>query len=483
MRGERKRRENERKKAKKRARRRVIIVIVVILALIAAVDITYRIMMRGHFYHNTVLNGYDVSGKSVDEVMDVLRGPYSALSLCITEDGNQELMMGFSDIGYTVNEEQLRADIEKVMGRQGGGIFGSLILGGEYGMRVPFVVDEAVFQENVSGSHFATPRVATANAELVQSNGEYVIQPEVYGNDFDDSQLQSYVKEVIGKELMNSSIDSTISVEVPKSFYRVPEITQQNETLVSTRDLYNKYCRAEVTHTFGEEKQVLGWDTIQQWITDDGGISEEAVYNYAENLAVNYDTIYAQRTFETSDGRMVTLPSNDYGYQVDVDGEFSQLLSDIYANVPVEREPVYAIAGFSRNGYDDLNGNYVEVNLTTQHLWFYRDGDLVVESDIISGLPKDDRETTQGAFAIPYKQSPANLVGQGGGAGESWDVEVQYWMPFHDGQGLHDASWQTNFGGTTYMTAGSHGCVNLPPDVAAIIYNYMEENMPIILYK
>ncbi len=483
MRGSRRQREAEKKKARKKAKRKIIFIVAVVLAVIVAAEFTYKIMMRGHFYGNTVLNGYDVSGKSVDEVMELLKESYGELSLCITEGGEEELKATFQEIGYTMKEEQLRRDIETLMGRQGPEVFLSMLLGSEYGMRVPFVVDETVFKEAVSGSHFTTPRVATANAQLVQSNGEYIVEPEVYGNDFDDSELQSYVKEAIGKGLMNSSVESVITVEMPKSIYRIPEITQQNETLNETKNLYNKYCKAEITHTFGEEKLVLGWDTIQEWITDDGEIDEESVYNYAENLAMNYDTIYVDRVFETSNGETITLPSNDYGYQIDVDGEFYQLLSDIYDNTATEREPVYAIRGFSRNGYDDLNGNYVEVDLTSQQLWFYRDGELIVQSGIISGLPKDDRETAQGAFAIPYKQSPANLVGQGGGEGESWDVEVKYWMPFHDGQGLHDASWQSNFGGTTYLTAGSHGCVNLPEDVAAIIYEYMEENMPIILYK
>ena len=56
-------------------------------------------------------------------------------------------------------------------------------------------------------------------------------------------------------------------------------------------------------------------------------------------------------------------------------------------------------------------------------------------------------------------------------------------MPFHDGQGLHDATWQSAFGGDLYLTVGSHGCVNLPLDVAAAIYNQMEANIPILLYK
>ena len=46
---------------------------------------------------------------------------------------------------------------------------------------------------------------------------------------------------------------------------------------------------------------------------------------------------------------------------------------------------------------------------------------------------------------------------------------VQYWMPFVGNViGLHDADWQSSFGGTRYRDgAGSHGCVNLPPCKAA----------------
>ena len=108
-------------------------------------------------------------------------------------------------------------------------------------------------------------------------------------------------------------------------------------------------------------------------------------------------------------------------------------------------------------------------------------GNLVVESDVVTGLPKDGRETATGVFPLAYKESPSVLSGgQGNGA---WNTDVQYWMPFHDGQWLHDAWWRSSFGGNIYQTNGSHGCVNLPQNVAKIIYDNIETNVPIILYK
>lgn len=56
-------------------------------------------------------------------------------------------------------------------------------------------------------------------------------------------------------------------------------------------------------------------------------------------------------------------------------------------------------------------------------------------------------------------------------------------MPFNGGIGLHDANWRGSFGGTIYQTSGSHGCVNLPPDRAKILYGLVEKGMPVICYN
>jgi len=51
--------------------------------------------------------------------------------------------------------------------------------------------------------------------------------------------------------------------------------------------------------------------------------------------------------------------------------------------------------------------------------------------------------------------------------------DVDYWMPFIGTFiGLHDAWWQTEFGGELYKDGyfGSGGCVNLPTEKAAELY-------------
>ena len=197
------------------------------------------------------------------------------------------------------------------------------------------------------------------------------------------------------------------------------------------------------------------------------------------NLAAAYNTIYVPRTFHTSYGNDVTVSSNEYGFQIDQETELAQLLKDIQSGKPVTRDPIYSISGMKRNGKDDLAGSYIEVSLDNQHLWLYKDGALITETDIVSGAPTPERETYRGAWPIAYKASPFTLTSDVYG----YNTKVTYWMPFVYGQGLHDASWQSSFGGNRYKTgAGSHGCINLPKDQAALIYNTIDGGYPIIIY-
>lgn len=174
----------------------------------------------------------------------------------------------------------------------------------------------------------------------------------------------------------------------------------------------------------------------------------------------------------------MTISGNEYGFWIDEEGELEQLIADISSGTDIKREPIYSKQGMTRNGTDDLQGSYIEVSLENQHLWLYKDGALITETDIISGLPEDDRETYRGAWPIAYKASPFTLSSDVYG----YEVPVDYWMPFVYGQGLHDADWQPEFGGHLYKTRGSYGCINLPETQTKLISETIEGGYPIIIY-
>lgn len=469
------------KKKHKGLRTALILLLCLVIAGLAGIGyFLYEKVNSGLFFEHTMLNGYDVSEKTCKEVLLILTEEYSAPQMELMEQGETAMTLSLADMGYTVDQKKLLSMIENCMMEQNMGLLFSLLNGNSYEVSVPFAFDETQFCETVSAQNLAQPRVASTDAVMEFNGTEYYIEPETYGNELDDADLQAVVKDQAQHLVQSERPAEDIQVEIPEALYFLPAVLQDDPEMNHLMNSYNSFCKAKICLTFGETEEVTDWSVIKEWLVMDGDeltLNEEPVYNYIYELAARYDTLYYSREFTTTDGRTLTFESSDYGYRMDKDAEAAQFIADIYSNTEVRRDPVYEVKGYARNGRDDLCGNYVEVDLTKQHLWMYKGGNLVIETDIVSGLPKDGRETATGVFTIPYKKSPEVLKG------DTWEADVEYWMPFHDGQGLHDASWKSSFGGEIYKTSGSHGCVNLPPAAAKVIYENMEERYAIILYK
>ena len=202
----------------------------------------------------------------------------------------------------------------------------------------------------------------------------------------------------------------------------------------------------------------------------------EAVEEYVRELGKKYNTAYHPKELQTSYGTTVTISNGFYGWQIDREGEVDQILADLEQGETISREPVY-VQRANSHGEKDYGNSYVEINLTAQHLFVYKDGALVVESDFVSGKVSNGNATPTGAYGLTYKTMNAVL------RGADYETPVKYWMPFAGDVGMHDASWRNKFGGNIYKTNGSHGCINLPPSVAEKIYGAIDQGYAVLVYE
>jgi lipoprotein-anchoring transpeptidase ErfK/SrfK len=125
---------------------------------------------------------------------------------------------------------------------------------------------------------------------------------------------------------------------------------------------------------------------------------------------------------------------------------------------------------------NDIGGTYIEVDMTMQKLYGYKDGEKVIETDIVTGNMRRNWDTPAGVNYVYAKQKKRIL------RGANYATPVDYWMPVVGNIGLHDANWRSEFGGEIYQTDGSHGCVNIPPEVMPIIYETYEVGTPVIMF-
>ena len=132
----------------------------------------------------------------------------------------------------------------------------------------------------------------------------------------------------------------------------------------------------------------------------------------------------------------------------------------------------------------DWGNTYVEIDLGGQHVYMIKDGAIVWDAPCVTGNVSKNYTTPEGIYSLTYKQTDRILRGakQADGTYE-YESHVDYWMPFNGGIGLHDADWRSKFGGTIYQYGGSHGCINLPPAKAKILYDLVYAGIPVICYN
>ncbi len=228
-------------------------------------------------------------------------------------------------------------------------------------------------------------------------------------------------------------------------------------------------------------RETLSGDRIHEWLTPnaDGsaGVDSGKVSAYVKELADKYNTNHKSKTLKTSYGKTVTIKGGSYGWKINQAAEADELAALIRSGESQSgREPVYSQKAAS-HGANDYGDTYVEINLTAQHLFFYKNGSLLVESDFVSGNLSKGWGTPAGSFPLTYKQRDAVLKG------ENYRTPVDYWMPFNGGIGMHDAKWRSSFGSTIYKTGGSHGCINLPHSAAKKIFENISAGMPVLCYN
>jgi lipoprotein-anchoring transpeptidase ErfK/SrfK len=207
------------------------------------------------------------------------------------------------------------------------------------------------------------------------------------------------------------------------------------------------------------------------------------VQNYLNAIAKSINVKPVVRKVNVQNGVSSEVQAGQNGLAVDVETLAQQISQDLQAGkslstVPIPTVPVAFQTQYNRTITLDY-GRYVEVNLSLQHLWVYQDHQVVFDSPITSGATGAGFPTATGLFAIYAKETNRHLVGYQYGPRYNYDVFVQYWMPFYQGFGLHDASWRSSFGGQDYYYGGSHGCINLPLSTAAWLFNWADVGTPV----
>lgn len=459
------------------------IIAAVVSGFVAILLIAYgsvAVYYQSHFFPNTFINGVDCSNLEVVEaahLVDALILNYHLeVSGRLNEDVEQGVLGEINAADIDLHYVETQSAVEAIMEQQNNLFWIQILTNKRYGNSLVQGVDFdeeklcTMVKEWKAFREMIAPQDAYIGDYSEEKNG-YEIVPETNGTKLDIDVALENIKVAILAQNANCTLT--------EDMYESAKITSDDEVLNNKVDTINTWFSAEIIYDWNGSEIVVDKELLRKWISFVDGepkLDEEAVAAFVEEKAKERDTYGKRRNFVTTLGAEITLPSGAYGWRTDREGETAELIQLIYEGSKVEREPLYKNKA-RQKGLNDIGSSYVEADLTNQHLYLYDKGQLVLETDFVSGIMTDPGcVTPYGVFGLTYKTTNAVL------RGADYETPVFYWMPFHGNFGMHDATWRTEFGGDIYLTNGSHGCINLPLDKAQAIYGYLSTGFPIICY-
>lgn len=460
----------------------------VVLAALAVVYIRVAEYYKTHFFPGSSVNGIACGNMTAAELavlVDAQSGTY-VLQVFGRDYATGEPSALLGEVlpeDISLSYEDSLGGVEQLLARQEEWSWILAYIGRDaseyaYSLMQGFRFDGDKLKEVVTGwaacseKNMLPPRDAYIS-EYTEEAGGYQVIPETVSTTLAMDKVLGCIADAIYEKQALVDLDQELC-------YIDPKVTQTDEKLTAAVETANTWLGTEITYDWNGSRVVLDAELLKEWITmeEDGPtLDEEAVSSFVKEQARKYNTYGRKKNFVTTLGIELTLDSPNYGWRTDTETETRELLELIRLGSVTEREPVYSARGLKK-GAKDIGGDYVEADLTHQHLWLYHDGQLVHETDFVSGKMNVEPSlaTPAGIFGVTYKTTNAILRGPG------YETPVSYWMPFYGDFGMHDAGWRKDFGGTIYQDFGSHGCINLPPASAAVIYEYVSKGFPVICY-
>ncbi|MGN1113890.1 MAG: L,D-transpeptidase family protein [Oscillospiraceae bacterium] len=465
----------------------IVLVLIVILGVIIALFSYGNKKYSNTFLPNTTINGVDVSGKTLDEAKLLFSDKTSTTHLNIEKRDNTLVTIPTADFDYKLDTlDELSTVYARVDHNKW---FNSYFNDNTETFTPKSKFDTKKLTKLLKNADWG--KTKNSNAKIVKTDSGFEIKPEVYGDNMNRDVLIKYIIEQVSKDNLNLKAEDS-------GCYIDPEI--KSEDLKDTLSKFEAAAKQKININFDYTKETLNGSTIVDMIEVDskGNLTanRDKVMAYVEKLAKKYDTYNTERKFHaTLQGDIIIPTSSDakYGWWIDQEKTCDLLCSLIKKGKDVASvDPIYYADGnyvftgvkSARTANDDIGKTYIEIDLTAQHLWYYKNGKKVHECDIVSGQTTSEARTTlPGVYKVWQKATDYEMKGSNSD-GDKWNSFANYWTRVAIvGIGLHDSTWRNGyFGGEIYKYNGSHGCINMTLEDAKYVYDNVPMGTPVVMY-
>ncbi len=435
----------------------------------------------GTFRNGMVINHNYAAGKTPDELNEMLLEKTQKPSFCIIDrEGNRyELAVDQFDYAYSYEEE-----LKQILKKQDPfSWLASLV----YGTTNQFYLEPKGSFDSEKLNQYLLKLDFMKNL----SDPEH-IEVEIC-KDKDGYYLKDDTRNLLDQKLAADKIGLALKdgkTEINLESENCYTVVEYNRAMKETLSLWKKLepiLDTSIVLSFYDGEETLDRKEISEWIaTDEEGtillddsdapcLNQEKVEEYVFGLSKKHDTAGGPWTFSPTRGGTVVIEKGTYGYKLDQKQETDFLMEAVMGGKSTKADALYSQRGFG-TGASDIGTTYIEVDMTNQKMYYYKNGQIVVQTDVVTGNTSLSRGTPQRVCYVYFKQRNRVL------RGEDYQTPVSYWMAVYGNIGIHDASWRGSFGGTIYKRNGSHGCINTPTKAVSQLYDMVEVGTPVIMF-
>ncbi len=459
---------------------RVVAVVAGMVFLGLALHLALTAWFAGRILPGVVAAGQNIGGLTLPQARAVLQKDAAAYQLKLNVAG-QDYKLSPNQIGVSFDPEATLQTAYQT---------------GRASWYLPFHTDPVPMQYQLNRTilnDFATQvaahvGVAPVDAGVVYQNGTFQTVPDKSGVTVDRLGLERLVEQDLRFPTGNN-----LRLK-PRPVLADIQAAALGPTIAEAKRL----TATPIVLTYGDKTFTPSSDDIGQWVAFDKQQNDTSaklvpkvdtakLKSYVQQIANQIDQAPVSKKVTIENGVTRVDQEGTDGLAIDQDPAVNAIADAVTKNQPLTFTITTHDVPFKTisNTVITLDyGRYIEINLSKQHLWVWQDHQVIYESPVTSGATGAGFPTVTGLFSIYYKTTNTHLVGYQYGPRYNYDVFVQYWMPFYQGYGLHDASWRNgNFGGSDYYYGGSHGCVNLPLATAAFLYNWADIGTPVWVHN
>lgn len=463
----------------KRTVKHLAVMFAVIMISLMGTYVGLAIYYHNAFTYGTWINGVYCTGKSIREVNEELVKDFTYEGLTIYDRDGNVCVIPAEDISYQFDFAKA---LEVYQKQQNAWMWIDSILHGHMAELTPVVsYDLEKFEACFAALPFSQEKTPDEQrkVEIVKTSQGY--------------ELINERTQVLNLEEARAAILAAVEESKPEvslldaGCYHDMELTEQMQETLALWGQLDAFLQCGIVYQMGEEQIPIDASVISDWIALDetGGfrldeygqfqIREDAIKEFIEQLAAEYDTVGGSRQFRATSGELVTVEGGVYGNQIDQKTEVAYLTEAFQARRQEIHKPAYLQEAWQQ-GKEDIGSTYIEVDMGEQKMYYYVNGVLKIDTPIVTGNISRRMGTPSGVNYVYLKQKNRVLRGR------DYASPVDFWMPVKGNIGIHDAAWRNQFGGEIYQTNGSHGCINTPREAMEQLYDMAEVGTPVVMF-